>query len=138
MQKTRRRTPVDRSDKITTDKLPGEYPPQEDIMNPKDGVQRIDADIEDLDNGAPKPEQIVNTTPVRSTLTREDLMALGYADLNNDQGDDELLKDRAIPVDFSGKDMDVPGSEQDDRSEDIGSEDEENKSYSLDRQDNEL
>ncbi|HEY3404043.1 MAG TPA: hypothetical protein VGK59_11685 [Ohtaekwangia sp.] len=123
---------------IEKENLPGEYPPSEDIMNPKNGVQRIDVDIEDLDNGAPKQEPIVNGTPVRSQLTREDLMALGYADLNNDQGDDELLKDRAMPVDFSGKDMDVPGSENDDSSEEIGAEDEENNAYSLDRQDNEL
>jgi hypothetical protein len=34
-------------------------------------------------------------------------------------------------VDFSARDIDVPGSELDDRNEMIGSEDEENNSYSL-------
>lgn len=33
--------------------------------------------------------------------------------------------------DFSGSDLDVPGSEQDDAQEEIGSEDEENNLYSL-------
>ena len=46
-------------------------------------------------------------------------------------GDDEQLKHRKWPVDFTARDLDVPGSELDDRNEMIGSEDEENNSYSL-------
>lgn len=129
-------------------KLPGEYPPQEDIMNPKNGFERIDADIEDLnDDGLPKEEKIVNAgssssssspavTDNKSNLTKDDLMALGDINQSNDLGDDEQLKDRAIPVDFSASDMDVPGSELDDQPELNGSEDEENNSYSLDKQEN--
>jgi hypothetical protein len=48
-----------------------------------------------------------------------------------DMGEDEQLKHRPWPVDFSAKDLDVPGSELDDKNEAIGSEDEENNSYSL-------
>jgi hypothetical protein len=64
-------------------------------------------------------------------VTNEDLEALGPKDLSLDMGDDEQLKHRTRPVDFTGKDLDVPGSELDDEQEEKGSEDEENNSYSL-------
>lgn len=66
-----------------------------------------------------------------SDLTEDDLDALGPVDLSMDGGDDEDLKHRVHPVNFSGDDLDVPGAELDDLSEDLGSEDEENNSYSL-------
>jgi hypothetical protein len=64
-------------------------------------------------------------------VTQDDLNALGTEELNMDGGDDDLLKDRVYPVNFSGDDLDVPGSEDDDAMEDIGEEDEENNSYSI-------
>jgi hypothetical protein len=64
-------------------------------------------------------------------VTNEDIEALGPKDLSMDMGDDEQLKHRTRPVDFSGNDLDVPGSELDDDQEEKGSEDEENNSYSL-------
>ena len=64
-------------------------------------------------------------------ITKEDLEALGPKDLSMDLGDDEDLKHRVHPVDFSGSDLDVPGAELDDEEESLGSEDEENNSYSL-------
>jgi len=65
-------------------------------------------------------------------VTKEDLQALGPKDANlsDDGGDDEQLIERKKKVDFSGDDLDVPGSELDDAQERIGSEDEENNSYS--------
>jgi hypothetical protein len=49
-----------------------------------------------------------------------------------DMGDDEnLLKNRVWPVDMAGEDLDIPGAELDDQNESIGSEDEENNSYSI-------
>lgn len=65
-------------------------------------------------------------------ITKEDLEALGPEDdnLRNDGGDDDQLLKRVRKVDFSGDDLDVPGSELDDEQEQIGSEDEENNSYS--------
>ena len=67
-----------------------------------------------------------------SDVTREDLEALGPKDLSMDMGEDEaLLKNRVWPVDMAGEDLDVPGSELDDKNEAIGSEDEENNSYSI-------
>ncbi len=67
-----------------------------------------------------------------SDVTDEDLEALGPRDLSMDMGEDEaILKNRVWPVDMAGEDLDVPGSELDDKNESIGSEDEENNSYSL-------
>ena len=70
----------------------------------------------------------VSTNP--ADVTADDLEALGPKDLNMDMGDDEDLKHRIRPVDFSGDDLDVPGVEDDDDQEKIGSEDEENNLYS--------
>lgn len=67
-----------------------------------------------------------------SDVTEEDLQALGPKDLSMDMGEDEqLLKNRVWPVDMAGEDLDIPGAELDDAREEIGSEDEENNSYSL-------
>jgi hypothetical protein len=66
-----------------------------------------------------------------SDVTEEDIEALGPEDLSMDMGDDEQLKHRTRPVDFSANDLDIPGSELDDEKEETGSEDEENNSYSL-------
>ena len=73
-------------------------------------------------------EQLVQ----EARVSREDLEALGPTDdnLREDGGDDEQLLERKESVDFSGDDLDVPGSELDDEQERIGSEDEENNSYS--------
>lgn len=76
-------------------------------------------------------EDDASETPQEGDLTQEDLDALGPVDLSMDMGDDEDLKHREFPVDFSGKDLDIPGSELDDEEEEIGEEDEENNSYSL-------
>ncbi|MEX2235183.1 MAG: hypothetical protein WD824_23675 [Cyclobacteriaceae bacterium] len=158
-------------------KLPGEYPPQEDIMN-RLNTQRVGMDVENfssaigienlninqpvitdpesieedplfptkdvedrLDNVSmqhPIPKDIDKELDIdsqernESDVTEEDLQALGPKDLSMDMGDDEqLLKNRVWPVDMAGKDLDIPGAELDDENEAIGSEDEENNSYSL-------
>ena len=161
-------------------KLPGEYPPQEDIMNRRD-TERVGLDVENFSRTlspenfnkpneplitrsndileSPLMEDIQDPEPSaakemewpvpkdfkeeedlqdefavgnESDVTAEDLEALGSKDLSMDMGEDEeLLKNRVWPVDMSGKDLDIPGSELDDDNEAIGSEDEENNSYSL-------
>ncbi|HEX3165849.1 MAG TPA: hypothetical protein VHQ93_06280 [Chitinophagaceae bacterium] len=75
------------------------------------------------------------TTSERDLLQRssESMATLDDEQLNNsdlDKTDDEgeMLNERS---DRSGKDLDVPGSEDDDANEKIGEEDEENNSYSL-------
>ncbi len=117
------------------------YSPQDDIMNKG---ERIDADIESVKaqdaNKATRVDEIPQASiddepdvPVNDayTVTNEDLEALGPADLSMDGGDDEDLKHRSTPVDFSAEDLDIPGSEMDDEAESVGSEDEENNSYSV-------
>lgn len=62
-----------------------------------------------------------------SMATLEDEQ-LNNADLDKTDEDGITLNERS---DRSGKDLDVPGSEDDDANEKIGEEDEENNSYSL-------
>ena len=104
-------------------------------------MERVDMDLDNLDTAQkstarPGGDMLYpdNTrTPQRneSDLTREDFEALGPRDLSLDGGDDEQLLHRTRPVDFTGRGLDVPGSELDDDNEILGSEDEENNSYSL-------
>lgn len=89
----------------------------------------------------PNPRKIVSDEEMDDELafvkgteadvTKEDLDALGPKELNIDMRDDEQLKHRIFPVDFSANNLDVPGTELDDRDEEIGSEDEENNPYSV-------
>lgn len=69
-----------------------------------------------------------------SEITKEEKQDLGKRteNLRSDGGDDEQLKHRQSPVDFEGKDLDVPGralAEDRDRTE---LKDEENQLYSED------
>jgi hypothetical protein len=119
------------------DKLPGEYSPSEDIMNPANGVERVHVDLEDMSTSRMNEKQMTEEIArerrgnTESDLTKDDRRALGSDGLNSDEGDDDQLRARVTPVDFAGKDLDIPGSELDDASEAIGTEDEENNSYSL-------
>lgn len=125
--------------------LPGypKYPADEDITRQE---KRLDENLDDelltqvkhnQEAKAPKPapEQGSTDDETRSKnsfdVTDEDLEALGPKDLSMDMGDDEQLKHRNRPVDFTGEDLDVPGTELDDDDEERGSEDEENNIYSL-------
>ena len=118
------------------------YPPEEDMMN-ANGDERIDVNVDDLSAKTPAGELKKNnpgklsrnTSPeiipgTEADLTPDDLAALGSPERSNDGGDDELLDSIAMGPDFSGDDLDVPGSENDDDMEDLGSEDEENNYYS--------
>src|SRR5688572_17555002 len=121
-----------------TEELPGYplYPAGEDIMNKG---KRLDVDLNEiLENSQTIPANIpssrispeIETDKKESDLTKEDFQALGSDEIHS-EGDDEILTNRLWPVDFVGADLDVPGSEQDDALEEIGSEDEENNIYSL-------
>jgi hypothetical protein len=118
------------------------YPPEDDITRNSTRVEGNLADEDpDLIQGkaAPAPaKDPIPDTPDASAepetefdVTEEDLEALGPVDLSLDLGEDEQLKHRTQPVDFAGTGLDVPGSEDDDAQEGIGSEDEENNSYSV-------
>ena len=83
-------------------------------------------------NPKENPGKSIKDLAREAEVTKEDLQALGPRDenLRDDGGDDEQLLERTTRVDFSGDELDVPGSELDDEQEKIGSEDEENNSYS--------
>lgn len=55
---------------------------------------------------------------------------LHKAELDDSDADGEPLNEAGSATDRSGRDLDVPGSNDDDEMEDIGEEDEENNSYS--------
>ena len=55
---------------------------------------------------------------------------LHQAELDDRDEDGELLNEVGSATDKSGRDLDVPGSGDDDEMEDIGEEDEENNNYS--------
>jgi len=141
--------------KKTDDEFPGypKYPAEEDITR---NANRVDENLDDevltqvKHHEEPKAKANVagdlnpdegtaneanpDETPEETNnfdVGKEDLEALGPKDLSMDGGEDELLKHRVRPVDFSGEDLDVPGTELDDDEEDLGSEDEENNIYSL-------
>lgn len=59
-----------------------------------------------------------------------DDIRLEKAELDNADKDGTPLNEKSMADDVSGRDLDVPGSELDDANEKIGSEDEENNSYS--------
>ena len=132
--------------------LPGypHYPPDEDIMNPQTGFKKISAD-EELANSKNLSSRSIKDRAenedgrlqnevdelkiVRGTdadVTKEDLELLGSKEGDLDDGDDELMqaKSRVDDVPEEGE-LDIPGSDLDDESEDLGEEDEENNYYSL-------
>lgn len=98
----------------------------DDTLTDERQVRKDDAPLKLSDNQAGE-----TTGAGVFDVNEEDLEALGPKDLSLDGNEDEQLKHRTQPVDFSGEDLDVPGSELDDAQEAKGSEDEENNVYSL-------
>lgn len=116
------------------DDFPGyrKYPASEDIMNR--------AERTPLDSDGPsdndQPVKSENPTKVNrdKNLTDAEVAGQGPDFIENFtplEEQDEELKGRTYPVDFTGSDLDIPGTELDDASEETGNEDEENNSYSL-------
>lgn len=131
--------------------LPGypHYPPEEDIMNPQTGFKKISAD-EELANskslssrnlnktGEPAEDIKTGTDDIRivrgteADVTKEDLETLGPREGDPDLGDDEMMQANARVDEVTNEDdLDVPGSDLDDKEEELGEEDEENNYYSL-------
>lgn len=79
--------------------------------------------------------------PYNPEITEEDKKKLGDAaqNLRNDSGDDLLLKNREKKVDFTGKNLDVPGSRENKKKRKKGDtlKDEENELYSQGSEENE-
>lgn len=79
-----------------------------------------------------------NKGKYNSDITKEDLNALGEKTkhLRTDGGQDTYLENREKPVDFEGKDLDIPGRGQSKAKADGNLSDEENRHHSLGSSDN--
>ena len=91
-----------------------------------DGLEITDDSVSD-DSDVSKEEKIALDRSAIDTDT-QDNEDLYRAELDDTDDDGEKLNESD---DVSGKDLDVPGAEEDDADEDIGEEDEENNEYSL-------
>ncbi len=96
------------------------------------GIFEEDQDETSADSNVTKVEKKVLSDATRKTIGVKDDENLEQAQLDSSDEDGELLNEQ---VDLSGSDLDVPGSEDDDVNEEIGEEDEENNSFSLDAED---
>jgi hypothetical protein len=79
----------------------------------------------------PESEDIYNQAKEEKEIDPEDISKVKE---NEEMG---VNNQKDFSEDFSGSDLDVPGSELDDSQEEIGSEDEENNYYSLGDDDHE-
>src|SRR5699024_10683489 len=77
---------------------------------------------------SPKEEDL----PYNPDVTDEDLENLQHDNQHTDGGDDEMLRERREEVDFTGEDLDVPGSKTARESGRKGLPDEENQLFSED------
>jgi len=82
--------------------------------------------MEDNSNVTEEEKERLEETSV--SMSSDDDVRLRRAELDDKDADDEPLNEAEG---VSGKDLDVPGEENDDAMEDIGEEDEENNEYSL-------
>lgn len=100
-------------------------------------IQTSAAGQEPLNDTGEDGEQDADISPAELALldsagsTDKDDQQLENATLDNKDNDGELLNVSSYAVDKTGRDLDIPGSEEDDDLEDIGEEDEENNPYSL-------
>lgn len=96
----------------------------------EEGKRVLDTEDDELDDSdvTPLERELLRETG-ESTASDEDMdVRRARLDDTDDDGD-RLNESDGHPL--SGRDLDVPGSEDDDDNEDIGEEDEENNSYSL-------
>ena len=76
----------------------------------------------------PSGDDIYRKSKEEKDIDPEDILKTKSVNENEKYG---KLNEKDFTEDMSGKDLDVPGSELDDKDEDIGNEDEENNYYSL-------
>jgi hypothetical protein len=102
----------------------------DDVLEPKDDdlLSGTDADVT-----AEERRALENVDNLEGGTEDETLIE---ARLDDTDEDGDPLNEEGFGDDFSGEDLDVPGSEDDDADEEIGEEDEENNDYSLDDNDN--
>ena len=130
----------------SSERLPvGEELDENDLVIGDD--EELEADLDEEENEDSDEDDIDITDDSVSTdsdVTEDEKIALERTASNMDTQDNEnLYRSELDDKDFdgeklneddddvSGKDLDVPGAEEDDANEDIGEEDEENNEYSL-------
>ncbi len=139
--------------------LPGypHYEPQEDIMSAASGEKQVDLDVENLSRantqlaGQQMPQKKATNPPAKndlgldddSNVTEDEKNLLEATSISTFSADEENLSRATLdntdedgdPLNegtgYSGNNLDVPGSEDDDDMEDIGEEDEENNYYGV-------
>ena len=104
----------------------------DDVLEPGDTdiEQGTDADV------TPDERKALENVGNLDADSRDD-EALVESRLDDVDDDGDPLNEEGFGDDYSGKDLDVPGTEDDDLDEEIGEEDEENNSYSVDDNDDE-
>ena len=104
----------------------------DDVLEPGDTdiEQGTDADV------TPDERKALENVGNLDADSRDD-EALIESRLDDVDNDGDPLNEEGFGDDYSGKDLDVPGTEDDDLDEEIGEEDEENNSYSVDDNDDE-
>lgn len=89
-------------------------------------------DEEDTDSSTISPEEakLLDDIDLSSSTDDTDEIELRNEALDKTDKDGELLNEEDPGDEFSGSDLDIPGTEEDDEDEKIGEEDEENNIYS--------
>jgi hypothetical protein len=131
------------------------YPAKDDILNPENGTQRIDVDIENytpqngtqdinlnknivepklaesimISNEAIEDDEIIIVAGTEADVTEEDLIIL--AETNGEFESNLQIQNGEEPTALTGDELDIPGAELDDANEILGEEDEENNYYSI-------
>jgi len=85
--------------------------------------------IEEMNADVSAEERALLDKSIDNGLSQDDTN-LTRATLDNKDEDGVLLNGASNLADFTGDELDVPGAELDDENESLGSEDEENNSYS--------
>lgn len=96
------------------------------------GILDDEEDEQDIDNESDVTEEERQDLEASANATPgdEDADRLRRASLDSTDDDGDPLNEGSFGDETSGADLDVPGTELDDESEDIGAEDEENNTYS--------
>lgn len=97
----------------------------EDNIDEDDDLNITDDSVDENSDVRPDEVEALERTENMDTPDNENLYR---SELDDEDFDGEKLNENE---DVSGKDLDVPGAEEDDANEEIGEEDEENNEYSL-------
>lgn len=91
----------------------------------------IDEDLNENADSEVSAEEKEDLRKSANDMPTEDDINLRRSALDNTDEDGEVLNEGSFKKNITGKDLDVPGSDDGDEDEEIGGEDEENNEYSL-------